>query len=125
MENEIREFPWDRFESIKANKSLWRLVKRIRRCYRKEYPATTREMIDYTSGIGGKIARGHALDPIGAISPERKAKHQLVNRAKAVRRAEAVQRRIRLIRHSYPTDADLLAAEEVVERVLYLIRTGN
>ena len=115
---EMHELPWENLESIKVSKQLYRLVYRVAKRNRKLLPATAPRMRDAASGIGGKLARGSV--PIGG------AARQLRDRSRALKRARFVRKKLHVILSLTQTrDPDILAALELVDRVIFLIETGK
>ena len=122
MNEELQSLPWEGMESIQLAESLYKVVRRVARKSRKKLPKTARELVDAASGIPGKLARSSVAFP--------DAWHiQLINRHRALKRAHAVRRRLNVVRMlsrgTAARDPDLIAATDLVERVIFLIRIGK
>lgn len=120
MDNERSEFelPWEKLESLKVSGQLYRLVNRVAKRNRKRFPATAPKLRNAASGIGGKLARSSV--PVGGSA------RQLRDRNRALKRALFVRRKLKVILAiNREPDADIFAALEVVDRVIFLIETGQ
>ena len=120
MNKEIAQLPWEGMESYQLSGSLYRLAARIAKRWRKRLPRTARELRDASSNIGGKLARSCVDQPLPGT-----AVRQLRDRHRALKRAHAVRRRLELLRRWDPGNTDIMAAVEIMDRLIHLIRIGK
>lgn len=117
-QHEAAGLPWLELESFRTSRQLAGLVQRITRQHRRVLPATTDRLRTAASRIGGKLARSSV--PVGG--PTRR----LLDRAKALRAARCVQAELRRLRElTGDADAEVVAAAELADRVIELIRVGS
>jgi hypothetical protein len=112
--------PGHDWKSYQTAAQLYRLVNRIAKRHRKQFPATAVKLRKAASNIGGKL--GRSAVPCGGPTM------QLCNRSKALKRARFVQRTLRMmwsITSMKKPDPEITAALELVERVVDLIQTGQ
>lgn len=114
----MNDIPWLEMESYATARQLSRMVGRISKRNRKKLPASAHNLAAACSRIGGKLGRSSV--------PEGGPVRQLLDRAKALRAAHYVLRRLRDIHRLIGNrDPEIMVAIEVTERVIDLIRIGK